>query len=343
MTADSIRTAAMAVLCSAIFTSPAAASDDTLAQVKARGYLICGVSQGLPGFSHKDEKGRWSGLDVDFCRAVAAAVLGKAGKIKLRPLTSQKRFDALKSGKIDILTRNTTWTLSRETDRGVNFAGILYHDGQGFMMRRTLGVKNALELDGVTACLNTGTTTEANINDFFQSRGMRFTLKSFEKSDDALAAYRDGECDVYTADHSALYAQRSRLKTPSQHMILPAIISKEPLGPAVRHGDDRWFEIVKWTLFALINAEEQGVTSANALKLSRESKTPGIRRLLGADGEIGKKLGLDDKWAFRAIRQVGNYDEIFERNLGGKSSLKIDRGVNALWTRGGILYAPPIR
>lgn len=326
-----------------MLASPTVAASSTLTKVKARGHLICGVSQGLPGFSLRDEKGRWSGLDVDFCRAVAAAVLGTAGKIKLRPLSSQKRFAALKSRKIDILTRNTTWTLSRETELRVKFAGILYHDGQGFMMRQKLGVKNALELDGVTACLNTGTTTEANINDFFQSRGMQFALKSFEKSDDALAAYQDGECDVYTADHSALYAQRSRLDSPSQHMILPAIISKEPLGPAVRHGDDQWFEIVRWTLFALINAEEQGVTSANALKLSRESKTPAIRRLLGVEGEIGKKLGLDEKWAFRAIRQVGNYDEIFVRNLGSKSPLNIDRGVNALWTRGGILYAPPIR
>jgi len=341
--ARSVRIAAIAAACCAMLIGPAVAAKSTLAKVKARGHLICGVSQGLPGFSIKDKKGRWSGFDVDFCRAVAAAVLGKAGKIKLRPLTSQERFAALKSRKIDILTRNTTWTLSRETEQRVKFAGILYHDGQGFMMRQNLGVKNALELDGVTACLNTGTTTEANINDFFQSRGMQFTLKSFEKSDDALAAYQDGECDVYTADHSALYAQRSRLETPSKHMILPAIISKEPLGPAVRHGDDQWLEIVKWTLFALINAEEQGVTSANALKLSRESKTPAIRRLLGVEGEIGKKLGLDEKWAFRAIRQVGNYDEIFERNLGGKTALKIDRGVNALWTRGGILYAPPIR
>lgn len=341
--AGSIRTAAMTAICCAILASPSVAASQTLAKVKARGHLICGVSQGLPGFSLRDEKGRWSGLDVDFCRAVAAAVLGKAGKIKLRPLSSQKRFAALKSRKIDILTRNTTWTLSRETELRVRFAGILYHDGQGFMMRQTLGVKNALELDSISACLNTGTTTEANINDFFQSRGMQFTLRSFEKSDDALAAYQDGECDVYTADHSALYAQRSRLETPGQHMILPAIISKEPLGPAVWHGDDQWYQIVKWTLYALINAEEQGVTSANALKLSRESKTPAIRRLLGVQGEIGKKLGLDKKWAFRAIRQVGNYDEIFERNLGSKSPLKIDRGINALWTRGGILYAPPIR
>lgn len=341
--AGSIRAAAMAAICCAVLPGPATAATDTLAEVKARGQLICGVSQGLPGFSLKDEKGRWSGLDVDFCRAVAAAVLGKAGKIKLRPLTSQKRFEALKSRKIDILTRNTTWTLSREAELGVNFAGVLYHDGQGFMVRQKLGVKNALELDGITACLNTGTTTEANINDFFQSRGMQFTLRAFERSDDALAAYQDGECDVYTAEHSALHAQRSRLDSPSEHQILPAIISKEPLGPVVRHGDDRWFEVVKWTLFALINAEELGVTAANALKLSRESKTPAIRRLLGVEGEMGTKLGLDAQWAFRAIRQVGNYDEIFERNLGGKSSLNIDRGINALWTRGGILYAPPIR
>lgn len=341
--ARSVRIAAMAAVCCAMLTGPAVAASSTLAKVKARGHLICGVSQGLPGFSLKDEKGRWSGLDVDFCRAVAAAVLGKAGKIKLRPLTSQERFAALKSRKVDILTRNTTWTLSRETELGANFAGILYHDGQGFMTRRKLGVKNALELDGVTVCLNKGTTTEANVNDFFQSRGMQYTLISFEKSDDALAAYRKGECDVYTADHSALYAQQSRLQTPSQHMILPSIISKEPLGPAVRHGDDQWFEIVKWTLFALINAEELGVTASNALKLSRESKTPAIRRLLGVDSAIGKKLGLDQKWAFRAIREIGNYDEMFERNLGSKSSLKIQRGINELWSRGGILYAPPIR
>lgn len=339
----SVRITAMAAACCAVLAVPAVAATSTLAKVKARGHLICGVSQGLPGFSLKGNKGHWSGLDVDFCRAVAAAVLGKAGKIKLRPLTSQKRFAALKSRKIDILARNTTWTLSRETEMGANFAGILYHDGQGFMTHRKLGVKNALELDGVSVCLNKGTTTEANIDDFFNSRGMQFTLRSFEKSDDALAAYEENICDVYTADHSALHAQQSRLKIPDQHMILPSIISKEPLGPAVRHGDDQWFEIVKWTLFALINAEELGVTSSNAMKLSRESKTPAIRRLLGVEGAIGEKLGLDAKWAFRAIRQVGNYDEIFARNLGDKSSLKIDRGINALWTSGGILYAPPVR
>ncbi len=341
--ARSIGAAATVAACCAMLAGPAAAAKTTLDTVKARGHLVCGVSQGLPGFSLKSAKGRWSGLDVDFCRAVAAAVLGSSEKIKLLPLTSRERFDALKSRKVDILTRNTTWTLSRETELKVNFAGVLFHDGQGFMLRRQLDVKNALELDGVTVCLNTGTTTEDNINDFFQSRGMNFTLNAFEKSDDALAAYQDGECDVYTAEHSALHAQRSRLESPDEHMILPAVISKEPLGPAVRHGDDQWFEIVKWTLFALINAEELGVTAANAQKLRRESKTPAIRRLLGVDGEIGRKLGLDPEWAFRAIREVGNYDEMFERNLGGESSLKIDRGINALWTRGGILYAPPIR
>lgn len=330
-------TAAAALL----VTSTAAAS--TLATVQARGHLLCGVSQGLPGFSNPDAKGRWSGIDADFCRTVAAAILGDAEKVKFVPTSAKERFAALQSGEIDILSRSTTWTLSRDTALGFNFAGILYHDGQGLMVSRGLGIKSARELDGATACTNTGTTTELNLADYFRSQKMRYRLVGFERSDDALGAYVQGRCDVYTTDQSGLYAQRTRFDNPDEHVILPDIISKEPLGPAVRHGDDQWFDIVKWTLFALINAEELGVTSENVESLRAETEKPELRWLLGTEGEAGKRLGLAPDWAYQAILQVGNYGELFERNLGAGSPLKIERGLNQLWSKGGILYAPPIR
>ena len=324
-------------------TASSASAQKTLQAARDRGHLLCGVSQGLAGFSNPDGKGNWSGIDVDFCKAVAAAALGDAGKVKFLPLSGKERFTALQSGEVDVLSRNTTWTLSRDAGLGMNFAGVIYYDGQGFMVRRKLGVKSAKELNGATACANAGTTTELNVADFFRANGMKYQLVTFEKSDDAFAAYVKGRCDVYTTDQSGLYAQRIRLENPDEHVILPEIISKEPLGPAVRHGDDAWFEVVKWTLFALINAEELGVTAANADWQRVESKNPEIRRLLGSEGDAGKSLGLDAEWALRAIKAAGNYGEMFERNLGSGSPLKIARNVNALWSKGGILYAPPVR
>jgi len=320
-----------------------ALAQKTLDAAKARGHILCGVSQGLPGFSNPDAKGNWSGIDVDFCRAVAAAALGGAGKVRFRPLSAKERFTALQSGEVDILSRNTTWTLSRDAALGLTFAGVVYYDGQGFMVNRKLGVKSAKELNGATVCANAGTTTELNVADYFRSHGMQYKLVTFEKSDDAFAAYVKGRCDVYTTDQSGLYAQRVRLDKPDEHVILPEIISKEPLGPATRQGDDGWSNIVRWTLFALINAEELGITASNAAGLRGGSKNPEVRRLLGAEGELGKALGLDADWALRAVQAVGNYGEMFERNLGAASPLKIARNINALWSKGGILYAPPAR
>lgn len=333
---------ALALAAVAAAGAPALAQK-TLQAAKDRGHVLCGVSQGLPGFSSPDAQGRWSGIDVDFCRAVAAAALGSADKVKFQPLSGKERFTALQSGEVDVLSRNTTWTLGRDTALGLNFAGVIYHDGQGFMVRRKQGVKSAKELNGATACANAGTTTELNVADYFRSNGMQYKLVTFEKSDDAFAAYVKGRCDVYTTDQSGLYAQRVRLDDPDEHLILPEVISKEPLGPAVRHGDDAWFEIVKWTLFALINAEELGVTAANAQQQRTESQNPEVRRLLGSEGDAGKSLGVDADWALKAIQAAGNYGEMFERNLGAGSPLKISRNLNALWSKGGILYAPPVR
>ena len=314
---------------------------DTLDDVKQKGFLQCGVSQGLPGFSNFDDAGNWSGLDVDVCRAVAAAVFGDAEKYKITPLSSKERFTALKSGEVDVLSRVTTWTMTRDTQHG-DFSGVNYYDGQGLMVRKSLGVKSAKELDGASLCTNTGTTTELNITDYFRAAGMQFELVPFEKSAEALAAYEVGRCDVYTTDQSALYAQRLRLANFDDHLVLPEVISKEPLGPMVRHGDNRWADIVRWSLNAMINAEELGVGSANASQM-RESKNPQIRRLLGVDGSFGDDMGIPNDWAFAIISQVGNYSESFERHVGVDSPLGIRRGLNALWKDGGILYAPPIR
>lgn len=320
-----------------------AASADTLDTVRARGQLSCGVSQGLPGFSSPDAKGRWSGIDVDFCRAVAAAVLGDAAKVRFTPLSSKERFTALQSGEIDLLSRNSTWTQTRDAALGINFAGVIYYDGQGFMVRRSLGVKSARELDGAAVCVNAGTTTELNVADYFRTHGMKYTPVVFEKSDEVVAAYDAGRCDVYTTDQSGLYAQRLKLKDASAHVVLPEIISKEPLGPAVRQGDDKWFNIVRWTLFALIGAEELGVGRDNVAALAATTRNPEIRRLLGSEGRAGVHLGLDPEWARRLIAAVGNYGEMFERHLGVNSRLGIARGLNRLWTKGGLHYAPPIR
>ncbi len=314
----------------------------TLAAVKDKGYLQCGVSQGLPGFSNPDATGEWTGLDVDFCRAVAAAIFGDASAVRFTPLSAKERFTALQSREIDLLSRNTTWTLDRDTSLGVNFAGVNYYDGQGLMVRKSVGVTNALELDGVTLCTNTGTTTELNVADFFRSNNLEYKILAFEKADEVVAAYNANRCDVYTTDVSGLAAQRLKLTNPDEHVILDTIISKEPLGPAVRQGDDQWLDIIRWTLNALVAAEELGVTAANIDDM-KSSDNPQIKRLLGTEGAFGDALGISNDWAYNAIKAVGNYGESFERNLGVNTPLGLARGQNALWTDGGLQYAIPVR
>ena len=314
----------------------------TLDDVKRKGHVQCGVSQGLPGFSNPDEQGNWTGIDVDVCRAVAAAIFGDAKKVKYTPLSAKERFTALQSGEVDLLSRNTTWTLVRDTALGLNFAGVNYYDGQGFMVPKKIGVKSAKELEGASVCVNIGTTTELNMADFFRGNSMSYKPVVFEKADEVVAAYDAGRCDVYTTDRSGLAAQRLKLKNPDAHMVLPETISKEPLGPVVRHGDDQWLDIVKWTLYAMLEAEEYGVTSKNAKKM-RGSKNPVILRLLGKEGDLGKNLGLDAKWAYNIIRQVGNYGESYDKHVGPNTPLKLSRGVNALWSNGGLQYAMPVR
>jgi len=320
-----------------------AAQAGTLEDVRAKGFIQCGVSQGLPGFSNADDAGNWTGLDVDLCRAVAAAVFGDAEAVKFTPLSAKQRFTALSSGEVDILSRNTTWTMTRDTQLGLNFAGVNYYDGQGMMVPTALGVSSATELDGANICTNTGTTTELNITDYFRSNGMSFNLVAFEKADEVVAAYDAGRCDVYTTDRSGLAAQRGKLTNPDAHVVLPEIISKEPLGPVVRQGDDQWFNIVRWTLNALINAEEMGITKGNAKARLGGTDNPAIKRLLGGEGNFGEELGLSNDWALNAITAVGNYGESYEANVGPNTPLKLDRGVNALWSQGGIMYAAPIR
>jgi general L-amino acid transport system substrate-binding protein len=310
--------------------------------VKKQGTLSCGVNTGLAGFSAPDDKGAWTGLDVDYCKAIAAAVLGDANKVRYVPTTAKERFTALQSGEIDVLNRNTTWTLARDSSLGLSFAGVNYYDGQGLLVRKSLGVKSATELGGATVCVQTGTTTELNLADYFRTNKLEYKPVVFEKADEILQAYQAGRCDVYTTDASGLYAQRLQMQQPDEHIVLPEIISKEPLGPSVRQGDSQWFTIVKWVHYALLNAEEAGVTQANVDKML-ESTNPDIRRLLGKEGEFGKGISLNGDWAYQVIKQVGNYGEIFERNVGSGSRIKIARGLNALWNKGGLQYAPPIR
>jgi general L-amino acid transport system substrate-binding protein len=329
----------------AMFASTAMADghgNSTLAQVKAKGFVQCGVSQGLPGFSNADDSGEWTGLDVDLCRGVAAAVFGDSSKVKFSPLSAKQRFTALSSGEVDILSRNTTWTMTRDTQLGLNFAGVNYYDGQGMMVPKSLGATSATELDGANICTNTGTTTELNITDYFRSNNMSFNLVAFEKADEVVAAYDAGRCDVYTTDRSGLAAQRGKLTNPDAHVVLPEIISKEPLGPVVRQGDDNWFNIVRWTLNAMINAEEMGITSGNVGEMAN-SDNPAIKRLLGKEGNFGEELGIGNDWAYNIISQVGNYEESYEKHVGENTPLKLARGVNALWSNGGILYAAPVR
>ncbi len=323
-------------------TATAAMAASTLDTVKARGELLCGVSAGLPGFSLPDEKGNWTGLDVDTCRAVAAAVLGDANKTKFIPLTAKERFTALQSGEIDMLSRNTTWTHTRDTSLGLNFTGVNYYDGQGFLVQKELGVKSALELDGASVCIQAGTTTELNLADYFRLNGMKFSPVVYDTADQTIQGFAAGRCDILTSDQSQLYALRSKLDNPDTAVVLPEVISKEPLGPVVRQGDDQWFNIVKWTLFAQINAEEMGLTSAN-IDAALKSENPSVQRLVGTSGDAGAKLGLGANWAFDAVKQVGNYGEMFDRNVGPNTPLQISRGLNGLWSKGGLQYAPPVR
>jgi general L-amino acid transport system substrate-binding protein len=319
------------------------AAASTLSDVKARGKLLCGVNSGLLGFALKGEDGKWVGFDVDYCRAVAAAVLGDAEKVDFVPLTAKERFDALKSGAVDLLARNTTWTMERETKMPFRFVGVSYHDGQGFMVAKSIGVNSVFKLTQAAICFLSGTTTQANVEDFFREKDMTFTPVTLGTVDELVAAYQSAKCDAYTADQSQLYAVRLKLAKPDDYVILPEVISKEPLGPAVRQGDEQWFNIARWTLFALINAEELGLRGAGVDEAKTSSKKSDVRRLVGADGTFGADMGLDAEWAARAIKAGGNYGEIFDRNLGKGSKLGIERGLNALWSQGGILYVPPVR
>lgn len=319
------------------------ASAATLDDVKAKGFVQCGVTTGLAGFGAPNDQGEWAGFDVDFCRAMAAAIFGDAAKVKYTPTTSKERFTALQSGEIDVLARNTTWTFSRDVNLGFEFVGVNYYDGQGFMVRKSLGVTSAKELDGASVCIQTGTTTELNLADYFRTNGMSYESVVIETAAEGRGVYEEERCDVYTTDASGLAAQRSTMANPSEHIILPEIISKEPLGPLVRHGDNQWGDIARWTLNAMVVAEELGVTSANADDMASNSKNPEILRLLGGEGDMGAQLGLPSDWAKNIIKQVGNYGESFERNLGTTTPLALERGLNALWTDGGILYAPPMR
>jgi general L-amino acid transport system substrate-binding protein len=319
-----------------------AASAQTLKTVKDRGQLSCGVSQGLPGFSTPDDKGNWTGLDVDICRAIAAAIFNDATKIKFVPLSAKDRFTALQSGEIDVLSRNTTWTLSRDTSLGANFTGVTYYDGQGFLVKKSLKVNSALELNSASVCVQTGTTTEQNLADYFKGNNMKYEVIAFASADETVKAYESGRCDVFTSDVSQLYAERLKLANPADHVVLPEVISKEPLGPMVRHGDDQWFDIVKWTLYAMVGAEELGMTQKNVDEVAKSDK-PEVKRAVGTDGNLGEQLGLTKDWLVRIVKATGNYGESFERNVGSGSKLGIARGLNNLWSKGGIQYAPPIR
>jgi general L-amino acid transport system substrate-binding protein len=334
---------ATSLFAAAMVTVAGTAGAQTLEEVQNKGFIDCGANaSGLPGFAVTNDEGEWTGFDVEMCRAIAAAVFGDPSAVKFTPLTAKERFTALQSGVIDVLVRNTTWTMTRDTQLGLNFTGVNYYDGQGFMIRKDLGVTSALELDGASVCVQTGTTTELNLADYFRANNMTVNPVVFETANEALSSYENGRCDAFTTDASGLYAERLKLADPDAHMVLPEIISKEPLGPVVRQGDDQWFNIVKWVGFALLNAEELGVTQANVEEMTN-SDNPSIRRLLGVEGAFGEAIGLTNDWAKNAIAAVGNYGEMFDRNIGPDTPIGINRGLNALWTDGGIMYAPPIR
>ena len=336
---------AAALAAAGLVTAPAALAGKDLDAIKSRGTLVCGVNVGLAGFSAADSQGRWTGLDVDYCRALAAVILGDGNKVRFAPLTAQQRFTALQSGEIDVLSRNTTWTLTRDVSLGLHFVGVSFYDGQGFMVPKSLNVTSAKQLKGATVCVQSGTTTELNLTDYSRANNLQLKPVVFEKLEASTEAYFAGRCQAYTTDASGLASIRSKeAKNPADHVILPELISKEPLGPAVRRGDDDFFGIAKWTLNALLEAEEFGITQANADQMQKDSKNPGVMRLLGGGTEdTGKLLGLDKSWALRAIKAVGNYGEIFERNVGEKTPIGLPRGSNKLWTDGGLMYAPPVR
>jgi general L-amino acid transport system substrate-binding protein len=323
-------------------TASQAQAPQTLGQVKSRGILNCGANTGLAGFAMPDAQGNWKGLDVELCRAISATIFNDPAKVKFIPLSAKDRFTALQSGEVDVLVRNTTWTMSRDTSLGLLFTGVNYYDGQGFMVRKKLGVTSALQLSGASVCTQQGTTTELNLADFFRANNLKYEVVAFATSDETVKAYDSGRCDAFTTDASGLYSERLKLTAPDDHMVLPEIISKEPLGPSTRNNDQQWFNLVKWVHFAMLNAEELGVTQANVDEMLK-SPNPEIKRLLGTEGKFGEAIGLTPDWAYRIIKHVGNYGESFERNVGSGSLLKIARGQNALWTKGGLQYAPPVR
>ncbi len=333
----------IAAVCAALtFVAGAAQAGDTYNAVKQRGFVQCGVNTGLPGFSIADSKGQWTGLDVDMCRAVAAMVFGDATKFKATPLTTQQRFTALQSGEIDVLTRNTTITMSRDTTLGLMGVGVNYYDSQGVLVKKSLGVKSATELGGAAVCVLQGTTTELNLADWFRAHKLDFKPVVINTSEEGFRTFEAGRCDVVTSDKSQLASLRASSATPDDYIILPENFSKEPLGPMVRQGDDEWFMVVRWALNALVEAEEYGITSQNVDEMTK-STNPNIQRILGVTGDMGKGLGLDKQWGYNIIKQVGNYGESFERNLGMGSPLKLERGLNAQWADGGVLYALPVR
>ena len=318
------------------------AASPTLDAIKAKGFVQCGVTGGVPGFSAPDANNNWTGIEVDYCRALAAAIFNDPNAVRFTSLTSQERFTALSAGEIDVLSRTTTWTMSRDTQLGISFVGTMFYDGQGFMVRKADGITSATELSGAAICIESGTTTELNAADYFAANNMEFNTVVFVDQDEVVKAYEDGRCDVYTTDSSALAAERSKFAVPDDHIILPEIISKEPLGPVVRAGDTGWFNIARWTYFALLEAEELGVTQSNVDEMLG-SDNPAIKRLLGVEGEFGAPLGLTNDWAYRIVKHVGNYAETYERNVGPNTPIGLARGLNALWKDGGIQYAPPIR
>ncbi len=320
-----------------------AVSGNTLQTVKDRGKVVCGVNSSVPGFGFLNEDGSFSGFDIDFCKALAAAIFGDPSKVEYRPLTAKERFTALQTGEIDVLIRNTTWTLTRDTELGTNFTATTFYDGQGFIVRKESGIKTLEDLNGATICVGAGTTTELNLADTFAARGIDYTPLVFETADETTGAYEEGRCDAYTTDKSGLVARRTVMANPDDHVILEETISKEPLGPVVRHGDDQWYDIVQWTVFATFTAEEFGITSANVDDIKASTENPSVKKLLGMEGDMGQKLGLDNNWAYNIIKYVGNYAEIYDRNLGPNTPTYIERGLNRLYTDGGILYAPPVR
>lgn len=331
-----------AVAASLFFIAATSHAGETFDKVKKNGFVQCGASTGIPGFSIADSKGQWKGIDIDLCRGIAAAVFGDATKYKITPLTTQQRFTALQSGEVDVLTRNTTATLARDTTLGLLSAGVNYYDSQGIMVKNSLGLKSAKELGGAAICVQPGTTTELNLADWFRSNKLEFKPVVINNPDEAMRSFEAGRCDAFTTDKSQLATLRSALAKPDDYTILPEDFSKEPLGPMVRQGDDPWFTMVRWTLFAMLEAEEYGITSKNVDEMTKSSN-PNVQRILGVNGEIGKGLGIDNKWVYNIVKQVGNYGESFERNLGPNTPMKLQRGLNAQWRNGGIMYGWPVR